>query len=117
MAFQRYISVRLDKGAEITSKHINAVQDRISGALSQLLGKDVLDRSLVKGVALVPTGVNYVGHKLGRAVQGYNVVKRQPWDLKVGDASGVASGMVAFQLDRYLPLVASATGTVALEVF
>lgn len=111
MAFRPFVKIRLDAGASVEARHVNLVQDNIGASLSQLLGKDSLDRTLLTGVALQPSGVNYVKHKLGRPVTGFSVVRRDT-DLRVWDASGTN---VSPHL--LLPVMSSATGTVSLEVF
>lgn len=111
MAYKHFVKIRLSKDDTLEPKHINAVQDNVETALHQVLDKDILDRIPLPKVLLIPGQVNYVAHKLGRAVQGYNVIRRFG-DVRVWDATGTN-----LSPDRLLPLMASATGYVQLEVF
>lgn len=111
MAFQRFLKIRLGPADEVGPKHINAMQDNVETALTQLTQKDILDRTLVKRVALTPSGINYVAHTLGRPVQGYNVTARDS-NFQVWNASGTNLAPA-----RCLPLMSTATGFVNLEVF
>ena len=70
MAFKPFSKIRVSSADDITVKNINAFQDNVARCLGQLLGKDTLDQSIVKGVLLLP-GSNAVSHTLGRNYQGY----------------------------------------------
>ena len=71
MAFKPFKKIKVPPDEEITSKHINAVQDNVSQAIGQLLGKDVLDLKLLKNVTLLPGIINKVSHGLGRKIDGW----------------------------------------------
>ena len=114
MAFRPFIRVRLGPDEEPTAKHINLVQDNVATALGQVLGRDDLDGTVLTKVRLVPSGINYVSHKLGRPLKGWNVTSThgtgtyiQVWDVQ--DSSTTPQSQ--------LYLMASATGVFDLRVF
>jgi hypothetical protein len=116
MAFKPFVQIRMGPDEEVTSKHINLVQNSVSEALSQLLGKDALDETIVENVKLNPSGINYVNHTLGRTMQGVDVVRQhgtgtfiQVWDVQ--DANTAANA----KLQAYM--MASSTGTFNLRFF
>ena len=74
MAFNPFRKIRVPPEEELTAKHINTVQDNLSIALGQLLGKDILDLKLLKNVKLIE-GTNYISHGLGRILNGWYVVR------------------------------------------
>lgn len=74
MAFDAYRKIRVPPGETPTSKQINDVQDNVAKAISQVLGKDQLDSSLLKNIQLT-VGLNRVGHKLGRTLQGWTIIR------------------------------------------
>lgn len=87
MAFLQFQKIRLNSADDLTPKNINALQDNIAAALSQLLGKDTLDSSVVKGVALKAGVINKVPHLLGRLLNGYIVTRSHGgaplvWDVQ-----------------------------------
>ena len=75
MAFKQYRKIRVPPDGEVTSKHINDVQDNVGEAIGQLLGKDALDVVLLKGIKLEPGITNKVSHTLGRTLDGWMVVR------------------------------------------
>jgi hypothetical protein len=75
VAFKALKKLNITTDAPITGKHINLIQDNISHALDQLLGKDTLDQVLLKNVTLLPGIINPVSHGLGRKLEGYIVVR------------------------------------------
>lgn len=75
MAFNPFRKIRVSPDQEITSKHINDVQDNVAVALGQVLGKDCLDLKLLKNVILLPGITNMVDHGLGRVLDGWMVVR------------------------------------------
>ncbi len=75
MAFRPFKKIQVASTEEITTKHINAVQDNIAQALGQLLGKDALDLSLLTNQVLSPNTINKIAHKLGRRLTGWMVVR------------------------------------------
>ena len=75
MAFKAFKKINVPPETDLTAKHINLVQDNISHALSQLLGKDTLDQVVLKNVVLLPGMVNPVAHGLGRALTGWVVIR------------------------------------------
>ena len=114
MAFRPFIKIRLGPDEEVSSKHINTVQDNVSTWANQVTGKDILDRSIIDKVKLRPSGINYVQHGLGRPVQGWAIARTygtgtyvNVWDVQ--DASKSPN--------LQLLLMASATGTFKIEVF
>ncbi len=111
MALRPFVRIRLGPDEEPTSKHINVVQDNIAAAFSQIMGPMV-----VEGVRLVPSGINYVNHGLGRPLQGWNVCRTHGTGtyVQVWDVQDVNSPLNA---RSQLYLMASATGTFDLEVF
>jgi hypothetical protein len=117
VAFRPFIRIRLGPDEEPTSKHINLVQDNVSDALKQVLGRDDLDGTILKNVTLNPSAINYVNHGLSRPLQGWNIVRThgtgasfiQVWDVQ--DANSAEGSK------RQLLLYASATGTFDLRVF
>jgi|ERR1041385_4322314 hypothetical protein len=116
MAFRPFVRIRLGPKEEVTAKHINLLQDNVADALKQITGKDTLDATLLTGVALVPSGINYVDHGLGRPLQGWCIARThgtgtyvQVWDVQ--DANSQANRR------SQLYLMASATGTFDIEVF
>lgn len=111
MAFKRFLKIRLSREEEVGQKHVNAVQDNIETALSQVLSKDILDRRFVTA-NVVPSGINYVNHGLGRNIIGASLCLPSQQDLRTWLASGTN-----LSPSRTLPIMASATGTVNLEVF
>ena len=111
MSFKPFIRIKLSPDEPVTTKHINTVQDNVAHAISQMLGKDTLDRTLLTNVLLLPRVINYVPHTLGRKIQGYVVVNRDA-EMTVWTATG---SNVPPHLQ--LPLMTSATGVVSLEVF
>ena len=107
MAFLR---IRLGPDEEVTSKHVNAVQDNIASAFKDLSDAD----NVVSNVKLNPSGINHVAHKLGRKLVGWEVARThgtgtfvQVWDVQDSNTSP--------HLQLYL--MASATGTFDLRVF
>jgi hypothetical protein len=117
MAFKPFVRIRLGPDDEVTSKHINHVQDNINDAFSQLTGNDDLDGTVLKNVKLVPSGINYVNHGLGRTLQGWQIVRTH--------GSGIAFPQVWDQQDlntsqgkkQQLYLMAMATGSFDIRVF
>jgi hypothetical protein len=86
MAFHPFKKIRVAPGEPVTDKQINATQDNISEAISQLLGKDQLDSILLKNIVIVP-GLNKIAHTLGRPIQGWHAVRpRQGYALLWEDA-------------------------------
>lgn len=75
MAFKPFKKIRIRQGQPPTAEEFNSVQDNIDQAVSQLLGKDVLDQQLLKNVVLLPGITNKVSHGLGRRLAGYLVVR------------------------------------------
>lgn len=75
MSFIPFKKIRLVNEDDLTTKNINTFQDNVSAALSQILGKDQLDSTIVKDVVLLPGVVNKVPHMLGRQLTGYVVVR------------------------------------------
>lgn len=75
MAFKPFRKIRVAPDATITAKNINDVQDNISFALNQVLGKDALDCTILKNVTLLPGITNMVPHMLGRVLDGWYVVR------------------------------------------
>lgn len=74
MSFKPFTKIRLASDADLTTKNINAFQDNVAQALSQLLGNDVLDSQVIKNINLQP-GLNKVSHMLGRHINGYIPVR------------------------------------------
>lgn len=116
MAFRPFIRIRLGPDEEVSSKHINLVQDNVGAAVGQVIGKDILDRQTLDKVKLVPSGINYVGHGLGRPIIGVHVVRQygtgtyiNVWD--VDDAN------TPINKKTQVYMMASATGIFKLEVF
>lgn len=114
MAFNPFLKIRLGPDEEVTSKHINTVQDNVAVAVGQVLGRDTLDAVVLVKQKLNPSGINYVGHHLGRKLNGWSVVRTHGtgtyvnvWDVQ--DANKTP------HLQLYL--MASATGTFDIEVF
>ena len=70
MAFKPFAKIRVSSQDDISPRNINQFQDNVARCLSQLLGKDSLDQSIVKQQVLQP-GLNAVSHTLGRNYQGY----------------------------------------------
>lgn len=114
MAFRPFLRVRLGPDEDPDARHINLIQDNVASALGQLLGKDSLDMKVVQGVNLVPSGINYVQHPLGRPLQGWNVVRTHGTGtyVNVWDVQDAAKAP-----NLYLLLMASATGTFDLRVY
>lgn len=85
MAFSPFKKIRVPPNTNITDKQINAVQDNISFAVSQVLGKDQLDSILITNVVLVPGIVNKVSHTLGRSLNGWYVVRNHGQSVPIID--------------------------------
>jgi hypothetical protein len=75
VAFNQFRKIKVAPDVAITEKHINTVQDNVETSLKQVLGKDILDRRLLKNIVLLPGITNIVPHTLGRDLQGFNVVR------------------------------------------
>jgi len=75
MAFKPFKKIRLIDDADLTPKNINLLQDNVAEAVSQVLGKDALDTTMVTNVSLVAGSVNKIAHNLGRKLNGYLVVR------------------------------------------
>lgn len=75
MAFKPFKKINVNNNETISPKHINAVQDNISQALGQLLGKDQLDNQVLTNITLLPAITNKVPHQLGRRLSGWIVVR------------------------------------------
>jgi len=74
MSFKPFKQIRVPPDQQPTDKNINDLQSNIAGAFSQILGKDNLDRVLLKDISLVP-GLNKVPHTLGRPISGWEVCR------------------------------------------
>lgn len=86
MAFKQTKLLKLDPSATVTPKVVNDLQFNLNQAISQVLGKDSLDVTLLQNQVLVP-GLNKVAHTLGRNIQGwYPVRPRQGYALLWEDA-------------------------------
>jgi hypothetical protein len=116
MAFRPFVRIRLGPDEEPTSKHINLVQDNVADAFKQITGKDDLDGNIVQKVTLTPSGINKVDHGLGRAPQGWTVIRThgtgtyiQVWDQQ--DANSAQGA----KLQIYM--MSSATGIFDLRFF
>lgn len=86
---------------------LNQAQDNIANAVDRLSGVEILDGQLLRDVVLASGVANQVPHKLGRALIGYEVVRRNAqaiiWDTAADD--------------KFVTMRASATVTVTLWVF
>lgn len=71
MSFKPFTKIRVATENDVNAKNINAMQDNIAKALSQVLGKDQLDLSLLNNVTLYPGIINMISHGLGRKLQGW----------------------------------------------
>lgn len=112
MAFKPFKKIKVPPNDNVTSKHINTVQDNISEALGQVLGKDSLDVSLIKNVRLLPGIVNKVPHLLGRNLSGFIVVRNHGGYAVLTDQQDSNSSP-----DLLLYLTTPAAVTVDLLVF
>jgi hypothetical protein len=75
MAFQQFKKVRAAGPEDISTKNINLIQDNIASSINQLVGKDNLDKIIIKNVSLQPKIINKVPHLLGRTLQGWTIVR------------------------------------------
>lgn len=75
MAFKAFKKMRLATGDQVVEDDFNILQDNVEQAFSQLLNKDQLDTRVIKNVLLKPDITNKIPHTLGRALQGFIIVR------------------------------------------
>lgn len=112
MAFKPFRKIRLVNENDLTAKNINTFQDNVSAALSQILGKDQLDSTVLKNVVLKAGITNKVPHTLGRPIDGYITIRCHggfPWIYDMQDQNNAP--------ELLLYLVSATNITVDLLVF
>lgn len=112
MSFKPFRKIRIVAASDVDAKNINTMQDNIADALSQVLGKDNLDATVLRGVALSP-GLNQVPHRLGRNWTGFTVTRSYGSSYFINDAP-TSSNLAPALL---LPLMSATAVVVDLEVF
>lgn len=113
MAFDRYRTIRIQANDDITDRHINAIQDNVSAAINQVLGKDTLDRVLLKNIVILPNVINAIPHGLGRQLTGFSIVRNH------GSYSGFITDVQDTNKSPHLTLLLTnpTAITVDIEVF
>lgn len=111
MAFKPFRQIRVSPNQQPTDKNINDLQTNIASAIGQVLGKDNLDRIVLKDIALVP-GLNKVPHTLGRPITGWSICRpRQGYAWLYEDAiNNLSPNLLIY-------IYSAATCLIDLEVF
>jgi len=90
---------------------ITKIQDNISDALDQFVGREQLDSNILKNINLTVGTINQINHLLGRTLVGWKVIRKRSmadvYDLQDSNPTPAAT----------LWLISNANVTVDLEVF
>lgn len=90
---------------------LNTLQSNVGEVIAPMVAATQNDSQILVGVSLASGGTNVVGHKLGRKLAGWKLV-RQRADARVWDTQDTNK-----QPERTLLLSASAPVVVDIEVF